>query len=171
MSYASGKSTLGASKLTNFSRFGAFARTTFLPPASQPACRDSPPLLVESGPESFEPFWNRSIPSGIAQTQFCWVLTLHDGIEPFQMGSNPFRKGWNSSQKGSKASEEGSNDSRKRSNDPREGWNASEEGSNDFRKRSNDSQTGPGPTSVCTLRWGTASREDPKPRRKKRRDD
>src|SRR5258708_39153391 len=109
MSYASGKSTLGASKLTNFSRFGAFARTTFLPPASQPACRDSPPLLVESGPESFEPFWNRSIPSGIAQTQFCWVLTLQNGIEPFRRGSNPSptvqipnRKGFDPSKPGSK---------------------------------------------------------------------
>ena len=65
--------------------------------------------LVESRPESFEPFWNRSIPSGIARTQFCWVLTLQNEIKPFRRGSNPSptvqipnRKGFDPSKTGSK---------------------------------------------------------------------
>ncbi len=91
MSFASGKSTPGASKLTNFSRL--VLRQHDLPPPNQPACRDSPLLLVESRLESFNPFGDRSIPSGRVQSLPASLKPSFVRFEPSKMRSNPSEEG------------------------------------------------------------------------------
>ena len=122
-----------------------------------------PSGIVRTLLESFNPFGHRS-------TQFCWVLTLQNEIEPFRRGSNPFltvqipnRKGFDPSKTGSKRGFEagkhfedgfqvigiafgGFEDGKRRSKTGFErsgdGFEPFQKGSNPFRKGLNSSQKG-----------------------------